>query len=152
MPSKEELVLLHDEYIQSIKNNIAKIGEALSTGPAPSKKSLFTPEAVEILAAHGLGIGNIAGLYAQSSAEISRNPVMLAAFERGQAKISSIVRASIVDDAINKDLPYAKLHLDKVFNKDDNSQNINLNVTQTPLQNITDDQLLSIDLDEPTKN
>ena len=145
MPTtKQILEIYHDDYVNSIKRNIDIIGKELAS---PQKKSFFTPAVVETLASHGLGMKVIAAMYGGLSMTISQDPIMLAAFEKGRANIASRVRASLVDDALNNDMPYAKMHLDKVLNKEDHVQQIDLNVTQNPLETVSDEQLLEIDIE-----
>lgn len=148
MPTtKQELEIYHADYINSVKRNLAKIGENLKV---PTKKSFFTPESVEKLASHGIGAKAIASIFGEISTAVTQDPKMMAAYEKGRSNIGSIIRASIIDEALNKDSLTAKLHLDKVFNKDDHSQDINLSVTQSPLEKVSDAALLEINLDEST--
>jgi hypothetical protein len=41
-------------------------------------------------------------------------------------------------------MPYAKMHLDKVFNKEDNATNVNLNVKTSPLDSVPTEELLEV--------
>jgi transcriptional regulator with XRE-family HTH domain len=143
MPStKQVLELYQNDYVNSIKRNLAVVGEELK---ARHKKKLLSPTTVELFAQHGLSIKSIANLLGTQSITIQNDPEMLAAFEKGRANIGSVVRAAIIDDALNKDLLTAKLYLDKVFNKEDHVQEVNLNISQTPLENIPTEQLLEFD-------
>jgi hypothetical protein len=145
MPStKQILEIYQDSYVDSIKRNMEVIAQELSK----KKKDYLTPTNVEKLASHGLGIKVIASLYGEVSTDITQDPILMLAYEKGRSNIASQVRASIIDDALNKDSLTAKLHLDKVFNKEDHTQDINLTVSQRPLENISDEQLLQIDLDD----
>lgn len=149
MPTtKQEIELYHDDYVESIKRNMAIIGKELKS-PIP-RRSLLRPEVVEQLAKHGLSVKTIATLLGSHATMISQEPELLAAFEKGRSDIGSRVRAAIIDDALNKDSLTAKLHLDKVFNKDDHVQQVDLNVTQSPLENVSDATLLEIDVEDPS--
>jgi len=150
MPTtKQELEIYHEDYVNSVKRNLHLIGEHLKH---PTKRAMFTPEAIEILASHGLAIKTIASMFGHLSTTITNDPEYLAAFEKGRSQIASKIRASLVEDALNKDLISAKLYLDKIYNKDEQTQEINLNVSQRPLENVTDEQLLQIDLDDSTQS
>lgn len=147
MPTTKQIIELYqDDYVNSIKRNMDVIAQELKN--QVKKKNFLTPANVELLASHGLGLKIISNMYGENTTDISNSPELMAAYERGRALIGSHVRASLVDDALNKDILQAKLHLDKVFNKEEYTQDINLTVTQSPLKDVTNEQLLQIDLDD----
>lgn len=143
MPTtKQELEIYHDDYIQSVKKNLSVIGKCLSQY---GQQRFFNEAAIELMAEHGLTLKVIASLHGKLCTDISGDPVLMAAYEKGRSNIAARIRASLLNDALNKDLPYAKLHLDKVLNKEDTAQNVNLNITQTPLENVSTEELLNLD-------
>lgn len=152
MPSKAEMEVLHDEYLNSIKRNLRLIADNLPGTKPPPKRSLFNPKNIEMCAEQGLSMESAAGIFGHATVAIIHNPEMLEAYKRGRSKAGSLIRASLMDDALNKDILQAKLHLDKVLNKEDNTQQVNLTVTKSPLENIPTEQLLEFDSGEDPSN
>ena len=144
MPTtKQELEIFHEDYLNSIKNNIRIIGKELA-----QKRNMATPDNIALLAAQGLTRVAVAKILGCRSTLITEDPELEEAFLRGRVEVASNIRASIVDDALNKDMPYAKTHLDKLLNHETVVQKIDLNVTTNPAEAVSTEKLLEIDLDD----
>jgi hypothetical protein len=144
-PKKEHMDKeIEQSYKDNLKRNLAVIAQELEN----QHHLILEPRVVYDMAVAGLSERTICRLYRMDNNTILDNPELLYEYNRGRAQIGSQVRTSIVDDALNKDLPYAKIHLDKIYNKEDSVQQIDVNVTQKPLENISTEQLLSIEVDD----
>lgn len=106
----------------------------------------MTPEKVEQLARSGVSLKNICGLFQKSFNHISDNPLLLDAFNRGRATVSSRIRSRLVDAALEENSIQAAIYLDKIMGGDVTTENVNLTVSQRPLEDVPTDQLLEISL------
>lgn len=133
---------------QSYKDLLKRNLEVIALELKNQNNLMLEPRVVYDMAVAGLSERTICRLYRMDNKTIVDNPELLYEYNRGRAHIGSQVRTALVDDALNKDLPYAKIHLDKIYNKEDNVQQIDVTVAQKPLENISTEQLLSLDFDD----
>ncbi len=133
--------------MDTIKRNLAVISQQLQI-----RHSLeLEPKVVYELACSGIHKRKICDLYRCDHNYIDEDPSLLASYNQGRANIGSTIRASILNDALDKDILQAKIHLDKIYNKEDSSvQQVDVTVTQNPLENISTEELLSIDISDGT--
>lgn len=128
--------------------NLQVILDNLTTRP----RIEATPEQVEFLAQSGVSVKNICGLFQKSFNFLSDNPELQAAYERGRATVGSRIRARLVDAALEENSMQAAIYLDRVMGGDQVAAEVNVNVTNQPLQEIDTNQLLDIVFTEVPKN
>lgn len=120
------------------------------------KQSLMTPEVVEELASYGVSMKNIANLFRQDFRDVFADSELKYAFENGRAQVGAKVRASIVDDALEKDNFQAKVHLDKVFHREEFSPesvtSLQVNVQNNGLSEVSSADLIEIMLNKGDTN
>lgn len=132
-----------ESYKDTIKRNLAVISAELKG----THNLLLEPRVVYDLAASGIHKQKICALFGCAAHYIDEDENLLAVYNQGRASIGTTIRASILDDALHKDILQAKIHLDKIYNKEDSSvQQVDVTVTQNPLENISTEELLSIDI------
>jgi len=131
---------IEQSYRDTIKRNLAIISQELGN----QHHLILQPSAIYDMAKAGLSMQSICRLYRIDTNTLTDDLNLRREFDRGRAAIGSQVRASLVDDALNKDMPYAKIHLDKILNKEDNVQQIDVTVTSKPLETINTEDLLNI--------
>lgn len=106
-----------------------------------------TPETVENLAASGVSVKNICGILGKHFSYLNEHPLMLDAFNRGRATVGSRVRARLLDAALEENSMTAAIYLDKIYGGDAVVSEVNVNVTSSPLENVsTEDLLVSFDV------
>lgn len=103
-----------------------------------------SPENIEELASLGITKVMIANLLRKDLDFINKDPELIAAFNRGKATVGLKVRASIVADALEKDMLPAKLHLDKVLNSEAQVQHVELSVKNETLKDVPTEDLIDI--------
>jgi len=135
---------LPNQVSQATLNNIAKITAELM--PRPS----LTPAKVEEAASKGLARKVICNLFSVAETTINDDPELLEAFLKGRATIGSQIRGKLVENALDDNSMPALLYLDKIYGGDNVVQQVEMKVSQSPLENISDAQLLEIDLNEDT--
>jgi hypothetical protein len=135
---------IDQSYKDLIKRNLAIIAQELTN----QHHLVLQPRVIYDLAVLGLSQQSICRLYKMGDHTIEDNPELLYEYNRGRAKVGTKVRSAIMDNALEKDNLTAQIYLDKIYNKEDNVQQIDVTVTAKPLENISTEQLLSINLDD----
>jgi hypothetical protein len=74
----------------------------------------------------------------------------LAAHREGRSECGSRIRAAIVEHAMNGSLD-AQKYLDRIMGGDVDTQNVNLNVSQRPLENVPTENLIEIAMKDHEK-
>lgn len=97
------------------------------------------------LGAIGVSLKNAASLFEISEDKFCSNPDWLTNWQRGRAECGSRIRASIVEDAIEKDNLMAKIYIDKIMGGDkDDSPLVQVNIQNNDLQKISTDDLIEV--------
>lgn len=96
------------------------------------------------LGAIGVSLVNAANLFDISVEKFSSNSDWHESWKKGRAECGARVRASIVEDALDKDILNAKLYLDKIMGGDAPADVVNVNVRNTTLETIDTDKLLEV--------
>lgn len=128
-------------YMDIINRNLAVISQELSI-----RHSLeLEPKVVYEFACLGISKFKICDLYHCDHNYIDEDPALLAVYNQGRANIGTKVRSSIIVDALDKDILQAKIHLDKIYNKEDASvHQVDVTVNQRPLEEIDTNNLIEI--------
>jgi hypothetical protein len=105
----------------------------------------------------GVSLSNVAAIFDLSLEKFSSNQDWYESWARGRAECGAKVRASIVDDALEKDILMAKIHLDKVLSGDKIGDNtyVQVNVSNNNLDQVSTDELLNVafkEKDEDSSN
>jgi hypothetical protein len=104
----------------------------------PNKEMLFA------LGRMGVTISNAAELFDISESKFMQNLDWLENWQKGSAECKARIRASIVDDALHKDILNAKLYLDKIWATDKVRDEVNVNVRSSELNEIDTSNLLEV--------
>jgi len=100
-----------------------------------------------LLGKSGVSATNACALFDISSDKFYKNPDWCENWAKGRAEIGSTIRASIVEDALEKDNLMAKIYLDKLIGGDKVGENtlVQVNVsTNGNLAQVSTDELLSV--------
>lgn len=93
----------------------------------------------------GVSLANAADLFEISQDKFCSNPDWITNWQRGRAECGSRIRASIVDDALEKDNLMAKIYIDKILGGDKQEQTmVQVNVNTNNLKEISTDDLLEV--------
>jgi hypothetical protein len=134
-------------YIQSDPDNRATSATAQSNVAVILSQLAFvqpSTEMIENLAASGISLKNICGIIGKNFSYFSDNPTMKEAFDRGRATVGSRVRARLLDAALEENSMQAAMYLDKIYGGDTVASEVNVNVTSTPLENVSTEDLLNV--------
>lgn len=98
------------------------------------------------LGAIGVSMANAADLFGISKEKFSSNADWLANWQRGRAECGSRIRASIVEDALEKDNLMAKIYIDKLIGGDKESATalVQVNIGNQELSQVSTDDLLEV--------
>lgn len=109
------------------------------TPPAriPDKEMLYK------LGSYGVTMMNCCDLFGISQDKFTGNLDWIENWQRGKAGLASRVRASIVEDALDKDILMAKIHLDKQLSGDNARPLVQVNVN-SQLSEVRTEDLLSV--------
>ena len=134
-----------DKVSPSATNSVAILLQNLALKGNQSADSLkATPEIVEHLAASGISVKNICGLFNKSFQYLTDNPTLQEAFERGRAQASSRLRSTLLDAALNDRNIQSAIYLDKIMSGDNVVSEVNINVAQSQLSTVSDDDLMKV--------
>jgi len=134
-------------YIQRDPDNKATSSTAQSNVAVILSQLAFTqpsPEMIENLAASGISLKNICGIIGKNFSYFSEHPEMKEAFDRGRATVGSKVRARLLDAALEENSMQAAMYLDRIYSGDTVASEVNVNVTSTPLENVSTEDLLNV--------
>ena len=115
--------------------------EYRSTGNKP--KRILDVDVIYALAKTGVSIENICGLFSYSRESFCNNDAFLTAHRNGRSECGIRIRASIVEHARNGSLDAAK-YLDRITGGDIIQENVNLSISQRPLDQTPADNLLEV--------
>ncbi len=143
-----EMIDAEQQFLSSFRRNLEIIKTESDLFDA---EFALTTDRIKALAAQGLPSHAICNLYHKRNDTIDKNPEFRQAFEFGRAQIGGQVRAAIVDQALNNESLTAMIHLDKIFNNDQQAQQIDLSVKQDPLKDVSTDTLIEIMYEQNNK-
>lgn len=121
--------------------SIDELIEYRATGVKPQR--ILDVDVIYSLAKIGVSIKNICGLFKVSEETFCNNAAFLSAHQQGRSECGTRIRAAIVEHAMNGSLD-AQKYLDKIMGGDVDTQNVNLNVSQRPLENVPTENLIEI--------
>lgn len=107
----------------------------------------LTEDTIENLARSGVGVKNICGLFGKTHTFLDDNPLFREAFNRGRSNVATRVRAKLLDAALEEDNMTAAMYLDKIYGGEQVVSEVNLTVTNTPLAEISTNELLDVTFD-----
>lgn len=140
-PPTAEVVEATKQYLSSVERNMALLAAAQIDYDT---QNFLDARRVEELASYGVPARNICALFGKEFMAINNDPELWAAFNKGRAGIGAKVRASIVDQALEKESLTAMIHLDKVFNNDQQAQQVELSVKNDILNDVPTEDLINI--------
>jgi len=135
---------MHKEIEQSYRDLVKRNLEVIALELKNHRSLLLEASAVFDMAKAGLSHVSICRLYKMAEDTITQDPTLLYEFNRGRAQVGTKVRTAIIDNALDKDNLTAQIYLDKIYNKEDNVQQIDVTVTSKPLETINTEDLLNI--------
>lgn len=109
-----------------------------------SPKRILDKDVMYKLGKVGVSFNNVCFVLGVSQSKVLENRDYLEAWQTGRAECGARIRASIVQDALEKDLLPAKLYLDKILSGDTPQDVVNINVNTTELTKINTNDLLEI--------
>jgi hypothetical protein len=104
----------------------------------------ITEEQVELLGSSGVSVHNLCKIFKKSFGFLNENPNLLAAYEKGRATLGSKVRTTLVDSALENNNITAAIYLDRILSGDQVASEVNVNVTSSPLENVSTEDLLNV--------
>ena len=125
---------------QSASANVAIILNELSE----TKGLLLTAETVFMLAASGVSSHNIARMFRKSFNHLSENQHLQEAFEQGRASAGARMRTTLMDAALEGGNIQSAIYLDKILTQDQVATEVNINVAQSQLSTVSDDDLMKV--------
>jgi hypothetical protein len=124
----------------SSANNIAVILNELQV----DKALILTAESVKTLAASGVSAHNVCKMFRKSFSYLNENPHLLEAFHQGRATLGSRIRTTLVDAAIENNNIQSAIYLDKILSGDTVATEVNINVAQSQLSTVSDEELMKV--------
>ena len=92
----------------------------------------------------GVSLSNACEIFGISKEKFSSNMDWYENWARGRAECGAQIRASIVEDALEKDILNAKIYIDKIIGGDQVTDKLQVNVTNTQLENVSTEDLLEV--------
>lgn len=111
------------------------------------------PEILYKLGRCGVSMANAADIFGISREKFSSNEDWLLNWQRGRAECGALIRASIVEDALDKDILMAKIYVDKIMggDKENATTLVQVNVN-TGLGEVSTEDLLNVVFEEKNDN
>lgn len=94
----------------------------------------------------GVSMANAAALFGISKEKFSSNADWLENWQKGRAECGSLIRASIVEDALEKDNLMAKIYIDKMIGGDKvgDTAMVQVNVNTGGLEGVSTEDLIEV--------
>lgn len=118
--------------------SIDELVEYKASGKKP--QTILDPDKIYLLAKNGLSIPNIGKIFDLSKTQFHKDEAYMSAYNRGVAELGAMVRARMVDEALDQGNFQALMYLDKKFGGDDTPQEVV--ITHRPLETADTSELL----------
>lgn len=128
------------EPASAASTNVAIILNELSE----DKGLLLTAETVSMLSASGVSVHNVCKMFRKSFSYLNENPHLLAAYEQGRASAGARMRGTLMDAALEGGNIQSAIYLDKILSGDTVATEVNINVAQSQLSTVSDEELMKV--------
>jgi hypothetical protein len=111
-------------------------------------KMVLDDSIIFTMARAGVSIDNICAIFQVTRESFCNNDSFLTAHREGRAQIGAKNRALIVEQALAGSLQ-AQIYLDKMLGGDVNTDTVNINITQRPLEQVDTSTLIELVIPKP---